>query len=537
MEGPIFGRDVVLRRMGSSLRRGRSQAIFGDEGVGKTRLAAELSRSAAAGGDVVQRVVGSSTSVRVPFGALSHLLSMPAASRDELGLMASLMGELRARATAGRRLMLVADDAHLLDEHSAAFLHQVAAHRVATLLLTVRLGEPLPSAITQVWKNGLAERVEVGPLTRPATTALARSIVGGEIEDLTMSELWRRTRGNPLYLRELILAGLETGALASDGVTWRPNGPLPPSHRLAEVVHDRLGRLTRQQQYAVELLAVADSLELDLLTSLAGVRAVEALEERRVILVNRDAQPPVARAAHPIYTEVVNANVPLGRQQRIKGELANTLAERGASAPDELLRLALWRLDAGSSAEPDLLLAAAARALGVFDAPLGERLARAALDGGGAKRLEAALLLGRALAAQQRVADAEDVLRAATANARGDDEIAGVALALANLLYFRAGRAEAATRVLLEALDRVRDRDWRTSPRSMAWVTRSWPQASSAWYVAPTDATLFRRASIPGRTAPNPYLPGSPCASARNGSPSSWTHRRSGSACTSMANW
>ncbi len=473
MEWPIVGRDVVLRRMATHLARGRSQAIFGDEGVGKTRLAAELSRSAAAGGDVVRRVVGSAASVRVPFGALAHLLSMPATSRDELALMTSLMGELRARAAAGRRLVLVADDVHLLDEHSAAFLHQVAAQRVAALLLTARLGEPLPSAMTQVWKDGLAERIEIGPLTRPATAALARSIVGGRIEDLTMSELWRRTRGNPLYLRELVLAGLETGALASDGVAWRARGPLPPSRRLAEVVRDRLGTLTRQQQYALELLAVADSLELDLLSELAGVKAVEALEERRVIQVDRETKPPLVRATHPIYTEVVGANLPFGRQQRIKRELANTLAERGASAPDELFRLALWRLEAGAPPEPELLLAAASRALAVFDAPLGERLARAALDGGGPRRVEVALLLGRALAAQQRVVEAEDVLRAAASHAHSDDEIAGVALALANLLYFRVGQADSATRVLLEALATVRDRDWRNEIESLLALFRS----------------------------------------------------------------
>jgi len=472
MQWPIFGRDAVLRQMGLSLRRGRSQAIFGDEGVGKSRLAAELSRSAAAGGDVVQHVVGSSSSAGVPFGALAHLVSMPAASRDELTLMTSLMGGLRARAASGRRLIVVADDVHLFDEHSAAFLHQVAAHDVATLLMTARLGEPLPSAITQVWKDGLAERVEIGPLDRPAATALVADMVQGQVDDLTMTELWSRTRGNPLYLRELVLAGLETGVLVGDGAVWRVQGALPPSERLAELVKDRLGGLTPPQRHALELLAVADWLELDLLTALAGVAAVEQLEERRVIAVEGDTADSRVRAAHPIYTEVVAQEMPLARQGSIKRELADALEERGPLDTDKLMRLALWRLDAGANAAPDLLLAAANRALGVFDAPLAERLSRSLVDGD-ATQVDAALLLGRALAAQQRVDEAEDVLRRAAAGARGDDEVAGVALALANLLYFRAGRPDAATRALLDGLGLVSDRDWRNEIESLLVLFRA----------------------------------------------------------------
>ena len=66
-----------------------------------------------------------------------------------------------------------------------------------------------------LWKDGLAERVEVQPLGRGELEELITAALGGQVDGATLRELWQLTRGNPMFLRELILGGLDSGALRS----------------------------------------------------------------------------------------------------------------------------------------------------------------------------------------------------------------------------------------------------------------------------------------------------------------------------------
>jgi predicted ATPase len=354
MEWPLVGRESTLRRLTAMLDRhaASSVTIAGEEGVGKTRLAAELAKAARARGHWVERISASPSAAPIPFGAIAPLLTLPAHSSDLSVLMSSLMGELQQRNRDRGSLFLLVDDAHQLDEHSAALLHQAAAHRVASVVLTTRSGEPAPAVLTQLWKDRIAERVEIGPLDQGATKLLIQEVLGGPVDGLTMSELWQRSAGNPLFLRELIMGGLESGDLARDGDVWRLSGPISPSSRLSELVRNRLGSLPTAQRTIIDVLAVADVAALETLQSLADEAAVEALEARHLITVEQSGNRMLVRFAHPIYGEVTFASMPRSRARRVMRALAARLERTGAHRPDDLLRLALWRLDGGSCAQP-----------------------------------------------------------------------------------------------------------------------------------------------------------------------------------------
>ncbi len=64
----------------------------------------------------------------------------------------------------GRPLLVFFDDAHLLDNGSAILVHQMALTQAATVLATVRAGEVLPDPVLSLWKDGPAERIEIGIL-------------------------------------------------------------------------------------------------------------------------------------------------------------------------------------------------------------------------------------------------------------------------------------------------------------------------------------------------------------------------------------
>jgi DNA-binding CsgD family transcriptional regulator/tetratricopeptide (TPR) repeat protein len=451
-----------MRRMAAHLQRdvGTGLAIVGEAGVGKTRLAEELIRSVAERGRAVERIVGSPAGASIPFAALAHRIAVPTGSSEPGQLMARLLGWFAEHATPSGPLVLVVDDAHHLDEHTASLVQQALAHDLASVVLTKRPGEPRPWHVEQLMNDERVERVELGPLSEQETRELAAMFLDGPVHPLTASELWRQSRGNPLVVRELLLAGQEAETLVRTDGLWRSIGPLAPSGRLVDLVEARLGRLGDGQRAVLEALAVASSLELSFVQGLAPAAAIEDLEERRVVEVERAGNRHLVRLAHPIYGEVVGARLPRTRARRIMLDLADRLAAAGTRRAEDMVRLALWQLEGGATPDAPLLLAAANEALGVFDQPLAERFARAAARDGQAG-VTALVLLGRALAGQQRVDEADDAFRQAANRATGDEAVARVALARSNLLYFRAGRIVEAAEILTEALGRVDDRDWR----------------------------------------------------------------------------
>ena len=146
--------------------------------------------------------------------------------------------------TRGRPLLVFVDDAHLLDSGSAILVHQLALTQAATVLATVRAGEVLPDPVLSLWKDGPAERIEIGSLDDATIEELLASALGGPVDAAAVRELAARSRGNPMFLRELVHGALETGALVEAGGLWRLQGALFPSVRLVELVAPRLGDLS-----------------------------------------------------------------------------------------------------------------------------------------------------------------------------------------------------------------------------------------------------------------------------------------------------
>src|SRR5262249_33891905 len=141
--------------------------LAGPAGVGKTRLAMELLDVAAARGWRTAVVRANPSAATIPFGAFAPLL--PATARSDadgqahsLRAAAAAVAALAAETT----LLLVVDDAHELDEPSAALLQLLAVAPEVFVVGTVRVHEHgMAPAITALWKDELLERVEVPTLS------------------------------------------------------------------------------------------------------------------------------------------------------------------------------------------------------------------------------------------------------------------------------------------------------------------------------------------------------------------------------------
>jgi DNA-binding CsgD family transcriptional regulator len=371
---PLRGREPALHRAMQALSRGQGCVLIGEPGVGKTRLAQEILEAARELGHPTRWVVATQAARSIAFGAVAHLL--PAPGRDgnsPLGMLQRALAVL-ARSDVDRRLVLGVDDAHLLDDSSTALVHMAASVANVLVVVTARADGEASEPVTALWKDGLADRVELQPLERRHMITLAGDILGGSLDRQTEHLLWKATGGNPLYLRELLMSGLEGGHLRHVDDLWRWRGPLQVGSRLAEVIGGRLTGMSRDLRGALEIVAVAEHLELSLFEGFAGEPVVREAERRGVITIVSDGRRHGVRLLHPLYGEVLRQAVPQHRMRRILADLVEALEATGARRRGDLLRSCDWRVRAGLPVPDATLLAGTRLARETGDARLAERL-------------------------------------------------------------------------------------------------------------------------------------------------------------------
>jgi DNA-binding CsgD family transcriptional regulator len=452
---PLIGRreelSIIQRILGEGQYRGL--LLAGAPGVGKTRLAREAMAAAEASGCEIRWAVASRAVAAIPFGALAHLLPPVEEKSTHLQLLQQA-GQWMAERAEGRRVMLGIDDAHMLDDASAALLFHLVINGIAFVVATLPTGMSAPGPVTALWKEGFAERLEIQALARSEVGQLIEAALGGPVEGLTRERLWQLSRGNILYLRELVRGGRQTGDLACSAGMWRWAGPVSAPPQLAELIQARIGTLTPALRDLGELVAFGEPLALNVLAR-AGVSAaqVEAAERAELLSAEEAGTDIRVRLGHPLFGEVIRCQTPQLRRRTVHTTLAEAAGSVGGLRSEEAVRIAVWHLEAGTRPEPELLVAAAGWALAALDYQLAERLCRAAGEAAAnwpAERLLAQVLVGRGKAGQ-----AEDLLSGQFALARTDAERTEIAGIRALNLYWGLNQPEQARAVLDQAAAHV----------------------------------------------------------------------------------
>jgi DNA-binding CsgD family transcriptional regulator len=420
--------------------------LAGAPGVGKTRLAREALAAADAAGCDTRWAVASPAVAAIPFGALAHLLPPAGENSTHLQVLQQA-GKWMAERAGGRRVVLGIDDAHMLDDASAALLFHLVINGIAFVVATLPTGEPAPGPVTALWKEGIAERLEIQALARAEVGELIEAALAGPVEGLTTERLWQLSRGNILYLRELVRGGRQSGDLACSEGLWRWAGPVSAPPRLAELIQVRIGGLPAALRDLGELVAFGEPLAFSVLTR-AGVTAAEVeVAERAGLLSTEEAGPDIrVRLGHPLFGEVIRGQTPQMRRRTVHTALAEAAGSAGGRRPEDVVRIAVWHLEAGTLPEPALLVAAAGWALAALDYQLAERLCRAAGEAG--TNWSAERLLAQALVGQGKAGPAEDLLAGQFARAHADAERAEIAGVRALNLYWGLNQPEQASAVL-----------------------------------------------------------------------------------------
>lgn len=415
----------VITHAGDQADGGTGAVVFAEAGVGKTRLVREALVSAADLGHPTGWAVATRSSALTPYSALAHLVSDARLDGhdDAASLHRELADALRVR-HGDRRLVLAIDDAHLLDAGSAALVLRLVLTASVTLLATVRAGEPVDDSITALWKDGLCRRLDLERFSLAETTELVRSALGDDVAMPVVERIASASDGNALFARELVLAALGTGTLRRlDGI-WRWDGRVPITPRLVDAVGQRLDGLSPAERTTLGLLALADPLPLRVAERVAELACLSGLEAAGLLRIDDegDGGRVTCRPRHPLYGEVLLAQLGAVECRRLMRIVADALEAEPPLDEEDAMRVAAWRLEAGGDVSAAALLSAATTADRAFDHQLAERLARGALGrGGGAP---AAVALARAANGRNRYDDAEATLADAEADAlAGDDDL------------------------------------------------------------------------------------------------------------------
>ncbi|MDA2893921.1 LuxR C-terminal-related transcriptional regulator [Mycolicibacterium sp. BiH015] len=379
--------------------------LYGAAGVGKTSMARKLAREFSRKHPRLEShwVSATASASNIPFGAFSHLIEVTGGAEPT-----ALLRAARRSLCATHGLILVVDDAHQLDTLSATLVHQLAINDEAHVMLTVRAGEPVPDAVTALWKDGILPRHDILPFDRRETAQLLKQILGGAVEDVSAARIFEVSQGNPLYLRHLVEAALATGTLRQVEGVWQLRGQMTLTAQLSTLIDQHLDGLPEQVRMVLDFLAIEDPLAVDDLAALVGADAVAMAETTGVVTVADRSGTLFAHPFHPIYTERVRSSLGLLTMRNLRKRLTGQLSERASTNLSARLRMAALAMDTDEPPSAAELIGLSWEAMGLGDLALGERLARAALDQ--SDTLSARLPLAHSLSWQGRGREADDAL-------------------------------------------------------------------------------------------------------------------------------
>lgn len=229
--------------------------ISGAEGVGKSRIAREALTATAERGLETRWTAGASSARAIPLGAFSAWA--PSGITDTLQLLRGVIDSLTESSSAAQ-VVLGVDDVQLLDDLSMFVVHQIVARGAAKVILTVRDGEPIPPAAQEIWATGKFERIDLGQLALDETTALLSAALDGPVDPDAVERLWKLTRGNMLYLRNIVEQEVADGRIRQANGVWRWVGDpvMPPG--LVDLIESRIGALSAPVGDVVDVLAVGE---------------------------------------------------------------------------------------------------------------------------------------------------------------------------------------------------------------------------------------------------------------------------------------
>ncbi|GAA1520659.1 LuxR C-terminal-related transcriptional regulator [Nocardioides humi] len=326
MPWPILDRPDIEGAVERELtsRRPRAVLLRGPSGIGKTTAAQRVAERATARDLTPLAIVGLTELREAPLAPFLPVLpAIGVRYRAPTGLTTrDLIAALGARADS---LLLLVDDAPLLDDASAAVIHQLVRAFAVPTIMTARTEHGLAGPLERLAVEGALQLLDVAGLTRTQTDDLLRRRFGTTARPDDVSRLHHQTAGNPLHLREIIALAERHGLIrqVDAGVEIDPVD-LPRGVRSS--ITDRLAELDGDALAVLRLVAFGASAPRSVLLLPQEERLVGELLDRGLV----DLRPgDVLRVSHPSVGEVATDTLGTAEREQVLATVAARLESNG----------------------------------------------------------------------------------------------------------------------------------------------------------------------------------------------------------------
>lgn len=375
---PLVGRGAEWATLQAIWRKAMHQGahfvlIAGAAGIGKSRLAEEMrhwvdqqgmttayARSYAAEGDMAYAPVVE----WLQNGALQATL--PQLDKAERSEIARLLPQLRAQSLAlsplpaqperwQRRqlfaalahtflltkspLLLIIDDLQWCDQETLEWLHYLLRVAVKTPLVimgTVRAEEvdehhPLSTLLLYLRISEQVTEIELGPLDKNASDALARQTLAQPLSSLLAAQLYQASEGNPLFVVEMAraVASWDKGAPGHTAMLAPPPATLPLPPKVLAVIQSRLHQLSQAARELMELAAIMGRAFSGMVLARASdqdeatlIRGLDELWRKRII---REQGADTYDFSHDRLRDVADAGMSMIRRRFLHKRVAQAL--------------------------------------------------------------------------------------------------------------------------------------------------------------------------------------------------------------------
>ncbi|WP_026551185.1 LuxR C-terminal-related transcriptional regulator [Arthrobacter sp. H20] len=356
-------RGQLMTQLEVSLRRGVSVVVEGQFGSGKTESLRIAARALESDRNIV-RLRGTPRGSETAYLALGDLVRLhPGTVPHPAVVFAQLSAQLRELA-AERPVILLIDNFDFLDPQSRALCTMVLGMTSVTLLVSCNRVDHSPEVRAAV-NSGAMEAITLSALSIDEGKNVIERFLGGKVSTSVANSLHAHSRGNPRILTMLAAHAQENGNIAREDGIWQTTAHYAEPFTSGSL-HSGLAvlqsRLNAHERAALEVLAAAGSVHIDVLARHCDIRALERLQREGMIeardggntywlhskgLAHILRQTLGNSRAHQIWTTIVEPG----------------MSQRGVRPPGANI---VWALQRGIDVNDAALLAAADDAMRAY---------------------------------------------------------------------------------------------------------------------------------------------------------------------------
>lgn len=380
-----FCRQAELGDVLGALQGGDCRAVFitSDTGMGASTILRAVAGEVQNHNPVLS-IHGTPALSTIPYGVLAPFLTK--LSVDDVGVRVNVLRVILQALEARRQrlsseqatqppgaALIIIDDANAVDAATAELVVSLVLAGTVTLVASYRRSESLPEPMRKLWAKGMAEGIELLPLTQKQAHDFCVEMLRGPVLGSTSWFFWHSAGGNPLLMSLVVQGAAKSGQLnLRQGVWVAEQHAQARSQDLKDLVRQQIRGLTPQGREALNLVALSEPVDIVTVGGLVGASAVDELLARQLVREPQEESGQL-RLINPIYGEVIRELVPT-TQSRLLHQRLMSRFDPQTSTPEAHLRRVSWALESGMDVADEQLLRAAIYACKLYQTPMALRL-------------------------------------------------------------------------------------------------------------------------------------------------------------------